>query len=84
MGLEQIIKEKLEAQFKPDLLIVDNESHKHIGHAGDDGSGESHFKITISSDTFQGKSRLQTHREINQCLDYEMKNHIHALSINVI
>ena len=50
------IKRKIESAFSPDLLEIRNDSDKHRGHAGDNGSGESHFHLTIVSDIFQGKS----------------------------
>mgnify|MGYP001627743648 CR=1 FL=1 len=84
MSVEEIIKQKLTEKFQPDILQVENESYKHIGHAGDDGSGESHFKVTISSAEFSEDSRLQAHRKINACLAEELKNTIHALSLHVI
>lgn len=84
MSVEQIIKKKLAEKFQPDFLVVENESHKHIGHAGDDGSGESHFKVTISSAQFAEDNRLQAHRKINSCLEEELKHTIHALSLHVI
>ena len=49
MSIEVTIKERLEASLAPSELVVTNQSHLHAGHAGDDGSGESHFKIEISS-----------------------------------
>ena len=84
MSVEQIIKQKLTETFQPEILQVENESHKHIGHAGDDGSGESHFKVTIASAEFAEDSRLQAHRKINACLANELKHTIHALSLQII
>ena len=84
MTVEKIIKQKLTEKFQPEILKVENESHKHIGHAGDDGSGESHFKVTIASAAFDEDSRLQAHRKINACLAEELKHTIHALSLHVI
>lgn len=84
MSVEKIIKQKLTKKFQPEVLIVENESHKHAGHAGDDGSGQSHFKVTISAPEFAEDTRLQAHRKINDCLSEELKHNIHALSLHVI
>ncbi len=84
MRVEEIIKQKLTEEFKPNILMVENESHKHKGHAGDDGSGESHFKVSIASSQFDGDSRLEAHRKVNLCLADELKLQIHALSLHVI
>ena len=47
MSIEAEIREKLSEAFRPTRLEVVNESHRHAGHAGDDGSGESHFAVLI-------------------------------------
>ncbi len=83
MSLEQIISEKLVEAFKPLELQVENESHKHSGHAGDDGSGESHWRIRITAAAFVGKSRVQRQRMINEVLADELANKIHALAMTV-
>ncbi len=83
MSLEQIISEKLVASFKPLKLKVENESHHHSGHAGDDGSGESHWRIDITAEVFTGKSRVERQRMINQALAFELENSIHALAMTV-
>ena len=48
MGLDIEIKAALEKAFAANTLEVINESHKHSGHSGDDGSGESHWRIAPS------------------------------------
>ncbi len=83
MSLEKIISDKLVDAFKPLEFQVENESHHHSGHAGDDGSGESHWRITIVSDAFTGKSRVERQRMINEVLALELKNSIHALAMSV-
>ncbi len=83
MSLEQIISEKLVEAFKPLELKVENESHHHSGHSGDDGSGESHWRIDIIAEVFAGKSRVERQRMINQALALELKNNIHALAMSV-
>jgi BolA protein len=52
----------LEAAFEPSRLSVINDSARHHGHSGDDGSGESHFAIEIESALFTGVSRLTRQR----------------------
>ena len=84
MALEEIIKQKLNAEFAPEKLEVINESHKHAGHAGSPGTGESHFHIYIVSEKFKGLSRVEIHRQINNCLSEELQTKIHALSIKAL
>ena len=67
--------------FAPERLEVINDSAKHRGHTGDDGSGESHFTVVIESAAFAGKSRLQRQRMVNAALGDIPGNRVHALAI---
>ena len=58
-------------------LEVINESHKHNVPKG----SESHFKVVIVSDMFEGKAIIERHRMVNSALSEELKQSIHALSI---
>lgn len=71
----------LRAAFAPAHLDVINDSARHHGHSGDDGSGESHFTIEIESNAFAGKSRLDRQRMINRALGDIPGQRVHALAI---
>jgi BolA family transcriptional regulator, general stress-responsive regulator len=60
---------------------VTNDSDRHRGHAGHDGSGESHFTVEIESPAFTGKSRLERQRAVNAALGDLLRERIHALAI---
>jgi len=45
MSIESEIRSRLTAEFQPVQLEVVNDSAKHAGHSGDDGTGESHFAV---------------------------------------
>ncbi len=81
MSVEETMKVKLEAAFAPVSLSIVNDSARHAGHAGDDGSGESHFSIDIVSAAFAGKSRVARHRMVNEALAEELAGRIHALAV---
>ncbi len=81
--MQDKIQKKLEIALNPTQLEVVNESYKHQGHAGDDGTGESHFHIMIASSLFENKTRLAKERMIYKALENEMPI-IHALSINIL
>ncbi len=83
MSLEQQISEALKQSFAPEHLDVINESHLHAGHAGDDGSGESHWKVVIVSDQFSGLTRIAKHRAVHAALGKNILNRIHALSLDI-
>lgn len=80
-SLAQEIDQLLRAAFAPTQLAVINDSAKHHGHAGDDGSGESHFTVEIESAAFAGVSRLQRQRLINAALGDIPGQRVHALAI---
>jgi BolA family transcriptional regulator, general stress-responsive regulator len=71
----------LDQAFSPARLEVVNDSARHHGHSGDDGSGESHFTVTIESAAFTGKSRLERHRMVNRALGDIPGERVHALAI---
>lgn len=75
------ITERLTAAFAPSHLDVINDSARHRGHSGDDGSGESHFTVVIESTAFAGLSRLERQRRINQALGDLPGQKVHALAI---
>ena len=48
------IEKQLNAAFGPTRPEVINESYKRSGHGGDDGLGESHFRVIIRAPMFSG------------------------------
>lgn len=83
MGVAEEIRNRLEAAFAPVELTVENESHRHAGHAGDDGSGESHFRVTIRAAAFAPMSRIERHRAVHAALGPEITGRIHALALKI-
>lgn len=68
------------AALQPARLEIVDDSQQHVGHAGArDGGG--HFRLTIMSAQFSGKSTLARHRMIYSALGEMMKHEIHALNI---
>ena len=58
-----------------------NDSAKHHGHAGDDGSGESHFTVEIEAAAFAAMNRLARQRAVNAALGHMLEGRVHALAI---
>ena len=67
----------------PQMLEVINESHKHAGHAGDDGSGESHWRVVIKAAMLDDMSRISRHRAIHNAIGPDLMARIHALEIDL-
>lgn len=82
--MEETIRRKLAESLNPSVLEVINESHLHAGHAGDDGSGETHFRVKVVSAAFSGMTRVEMQRLVYKILEMEMRIGIHALSINAL
>ena len=78
------IERRLRAALSPTRLDLDNQSDRHLGHAGHDGSGESHFALTIESAAFEGLNRVQRQRAVYAALGDLMRERVHALTIKAI
>lgn len=83
MSMQRRIEEKLTEAFAPAMLEVVNESHRHAGHAGSPGTGESHFAVRMTSPTFSGLSRVERQRRVYAVLAEELKGPVHALSLSL-
>ena len=79
--LADIIAARLTAALAPTALQVNNDSHLHAGHLGDDGTGESHFSVIVESQAFAGLSRVARQRLVNKALADLLAARIHALAI---
>ncbi len=89
MSVEKSIHEKLSRAFSPQELTVENESAKHAGHAGTRDrlgrvTGETHFRVVIVSDKFEGLGRVERHRQVNTVLKDELAGPVHALAIKAL
>jgi len=82
LTMRERIAEKLTRAFSPQALDVEDESHRHAGHAGHRPGGETHFRVHIVAEAFRGKSRIERHRMVNTTLAGELKDGVHALAIH--
>jgi len=78
------IAKRLRDALAPTHLDVINDSDRHRGHAGHDGSGESHFTVVIESHAFAGRTRLARQRAVNAALADLLEERVHALAIKAI
>lgn len=80
------VKDEMEARlrqaFSVQLLEIENESYKHAGHSGDDGSGESHFRIKIRSTDLAELGRVQRHRAVHAALG-DINTRVHAIALDL-
>ncbi len=80
MNVQARIEEKIRTALAPSHLEVINESGKHSVPAG----SESHFKLLIVSESFDGEPLLRRHRRVNGVLAIELAGPIHALSMDTL
>ena len=78
--IEKIINDNL----NPTYLDVIDDSKSHQGHHQAPESGESHYNVTIISNSFSGMNRLEKERMVYKLLKEEFKNGLHALSLSLI
>ena len=78
MSIQAEIEAKLQAELTPEVCIVENESNNHNVPPG----SESHFKVTLVTDGFNGKMLVARHRMIFKILSDELENGVHALALH--
>ena len=78
------ITQRLVAALAPTQLELDDQSDRHIGHAGHDSRGESHFALVIESPAFAGMNRVQRQRAVYAALGDLMEQRVHALTIRAL
>ena len=78
MSVQRVIEQKLQAAFIPVALEVLNESHMHSVPPG----SETHFKVVVVSDQFEGKRSVARHQAVYKALADEVAGPVHALAIH--
>ena len=74
------LRDRLQATFDPAELRIEDQSHRHAGHAGA-ADGRGHFAIDIVATRFAGLTTMARHRLVYEAVGDMMKTDIHALSI---
>ncbi|MEO9656340.1 BolA/IbaG family iron-sulfur metabolism protein [Marinomonas sp.] len=77
MIIQQQIEAQLKSAFNVEHIELVNESYKHNVPAG----SESHFKLILVSDDFNGKMKVKRHQLVYGALATEM-DLIHALAMH--
>jgi BolA protein len=73
------LRTALERSLKPRSLDIVDDSARHAGHPGARGGG--HFRVTLVSDAFRGRSQLERHRLVYAAVASLMSTAVHALNI---
>ena len=80
MNRQERIRQHL-ASLEPIALEVIDESEQHRGHGGWREGGETHYRVVIRSALFDGLSRVERHRRVNDLLKPEFERGLHALAV---
>jgi len=75
---------RLTAALAPTRLDLEDQSAHHIGHAGHNPRGESHFALVVESQAFVGQSRIARQRLVYAALGDLMHDRVHALTIKAL
>jgi len=73
----QRIERKLSEKLAPAVLEVINESSMHSVPPG----SETHFKVIVVSEAFEGRTLVERHRLVYEALGDELRSGLHALAI---
>lgn len=71
---------RLRGALAPERLDVQDDSHRHAGHAG--AREGRHFSVRITSARFAGLSRVARHRLVYDALGPLAGQGIHALALD--
>lgn len=82
------VRAALQEKFSPVLIEILDESHRHAGHIDrprgpQAGAAETHFRVTVISDAFEGVSRVERSRQVHGLLDAEFADGLHALALTL-
>ncbi|MCB1789043.1 MAG: BolA/IbaG family iron-sulfur metabolism protein [Gammaproteobacteria bacterium] len=80
MTMQHQIEQHLRDAFSPLHLEVQNESHMHDVPEG----SESHFRVVLVTEQFDGRPLIQRHRAVNAALSSELAGGIHALALHTM
>lgn len=78
------IELQLTRHLAPTRLEIEDESHRHAGHAGHRAEGETHFRILVVSPAFDGLGRVQRQRLVYEALRQELAERVHALAMTTL
>lgn len=79
MSIQHTIQQKLQSEFSPIYMEVENESHGHNVAKG----SETHFKVVLVSSQFEGLGLVKRHQAVYGLLADELNGGVHALALHL-
>ena len=74
---------QLRTRFAPIHFVLTDESKLHAGHAGARPGGETHYRLAMVAEAFEGLSRVERQRQVCQALREEFDTGLHALTLDL-
>ena len=78
MSMQETVSQKLNSELSPLFIQVENESHMHNVPP----NSETHFKVVLVTEQFQGKLPVKRHQMVYKLLADEMQAGVHALALH--
>jgi BolA protein len=78
------IRELLTSAFVPAEIVIQDDSHRHAGHAGAAPGGQTHYSLQVVSPAFAGMNRVARSRAVHKVLEPEFGSGLHALSLRLL
>ena len=79
MGVEQALRERLQREFSPQYMELENESHQHSVPP----DSETHFRLVLVSASFDGKRPVARHQQVYAQLPDLLQGELHALAMHL-
>lgn len=70
------------SHWKVEHLEMENQSAQHAGHYS--GDGDSHWRVLLVAQEFQGLNRVQRHQRVYALLQEDFNSGLHALSLELL
>jgi stress-induced morphogen len=78
------IRDLLSVAFAPAEIVIQDDSHRHAGHAGAAPGGQTHYTVQVVTPVFAGLNRVARSRAVHQALEAEFGTGLHALSLRLM
>ena len=78
MNVQTIMENKIVQGIAFEFLKIENESYRHAVPV----NSETHFKVILVSEIFEGMGLLARHRLVNELLKEELAGPVHALALH--
>ncbi|MDQ1080181.1 BolA family transcriptional regulator [Pseudoroseomonas cervicalis] len=78
------MREVLLEAFAAAEIRIEDDSHRHAGHAGARPGGETHYNLVVIAPDFRGMNRVARSRAVHAALAAEFGSGLHALSLRLL